>query len=93
MSVGGGVHPTVVTDVDIDRVLAITKIDTEQLGCILADVVVVLDFQLLLGLGVLAVSVVGIASATTGMVTAPEGGPDGRPWPLPPALAPPLDGG
>jgi hypothetical protein len=29
MSVGGGVHPTVVTDVDIDRVLAITKIDTE----------------------------------------------------------------
>ena len=47
MSVSGGCHPTVViTGIEINRMgaITVTKIDAEQPGCILTDVVVVLHF-------------------------------------------------
>jgi hypothetical protein len=48
MSVSGGSHSTVaVVAIELDGLGAVTEVDAEQAGCIITQVVVVLDFQLL----------------------------------------------
>ena len=74
--------------VDIDDVVqnaVVTDIDAEQRRSILTDVVIILDFQVLLSLGVRAVEGGGDSSAAA-MATRSSDGPDGRPCPPAPFL-------
>jgi hypothetical protein len=49
MSVSGRLHSTivVVVTIELDGLGAITEVDAEQPGCVITQVVIVLDFQLL----------------------------------------------
>jgi hypothetical protein len=62
MSVDGGSHSTTVTvvGIDIDQNIDVTEVDTEQAGCIITEVIVVLDFHVVIVHAVLAVAVAGI---------------------------------